>query len=82
MLFRSCIPNLPSEVARTASRSLGNSLLPYLFALAGGVDRALARSDALRHACAYHEGRLVSRSLQRYVQAPLADLDTLVPRDA
>jgi alanine dehydrogenase len=77
-----CIPNLPSEVARTASRSLGNSLLPYLFALAGGVDRALARSDALRHACAYHEGRLVSRSLQRYVQAPLADLDTLVPRDA
>lgn len=76
-----CIPNLPSEVARTASRALGNSLLPYLFEIAGGVDRALARSDALRHACGYHAGRLVSRSLQRYVAAPLQDLEDLVPRD-
>jgi alanine dehydrogenase len=76
-----CIPNMPSEVARTASRALGNSLLPYLFELSQGVDTALARSDALRHACGYHSGRLVSRSLQRYVSAPLQDLDTLVPRE-
>jgi alanine dehydrogenase len=76
-----CIPNLPSEVARTASRALGNSLLPYLFEIAGGVDSALARSDALRLACSYHAGRLVSRSLQRYVQVPLQDLDVLVPRE-
>lgn len=76
-----CIPNLPSEVARTASRALGNSLLPYLFDIAGSVDAALARSDALRLACTYHRGRLVSRSLQRYVHAPLLDLDTLVPRE-
>lgn len=76
-----CIPNLPSEVARTSSRALGNSLLPYLFEIARGVDVALARSDALRQACAYHAGRLVSRSLQRYVSAPLQDLDLLVPKE-
>ncbi|MDO9280455.1 MAG: NAD(P)-binding domain-containing protein [Pseudomonadota bacterium] len=77
-----CIPNLPSEVARTASRALGNSLLPYLFELSRGVDAALARSDALRQSCSYHAGRLVSRSLQRYAAAPLQDLDVLVPREA
>lgn len=75
-----CIPNLPSEVARTASRALGASLLPYLLQLGEGVDGALARSDALRGACDYHRGRLVGRLLRRFVAAPLEDLDVLVPR--
>ncbi len=76
-----CIPNLPSEVARTASRAFGNSLLPYLFEIGRGVDAALARSDALRNSCSYHEGRLVSRSLQRFARAELVDLDVRVPRE-
>ncbi|MFZ5482512.1 MAG: alanine dehydrogenase [Myxococcota bacterium] len=74
-----CIPNLPSEVARTASRALGNSLLPYLFELGRGTREALARSPALRNACGYWEGRLVGRSLRRFVEAPLEDLEALVP---
>ena len=76
-----CIPNLPSEVARTASRALGFSLLPYLLPIAEGVDRALAQHDALRVACDYYNGQLVSRLLRRYVESPLADLDVLVPRE-
>ncbi len=76
-----CIPNLPSEVARTASRALGFSLLPYLIPLGEGIDRALARHDALRGACDYYGGQLVSRLLRRYVESPLADLDALVPRE-
>jgi alanine dehydrogenase len=75
-----CIPNLPSEVARTASRAYGNALLPYLLELGRGVDVALARSDALRGACAYHAGRLVAPSLKRFVDAPLHELGALVPR--
>lgn len=76
-----CIPNLPSDVARTASRSLGNSLLPYLFELGQGVRPALARSDALRAACGYYEGVLVSRPLRRWVDRPVEELETLVPRE-
>ena len=75
-----CIPNLPSEVANTASRALGASLLPYLFELAEGVRPALSRSDALRNACGFFEGRLVNRQLRKFAQAEFHDLDTLVPR--
>jgi len=76
-----CIPNLPSEVGRTASRALGASLLPYLLPVGRGVEHAVAHMDALRGACGWYRGRLVSRSLRRYVEAPLADLDQLVPRE-
>lgn len=74
-----CIPNLPSEVANTSSRALGASLLPYLLDLGTGVRPALARSAALRNACGFFEGHLVSRPLRKFVSAPLVDLDTLVP---
>ena len=76
-----CIPNLPSEVARTASRALGASLLPYLFELSGGVDQALSRNEALRGACAFYQGHFVSRALRRSVDRPLESLDTLLPID-
>lgn len=69
-----CIPNLPSEVARTASRVLGASLLPYLLQLGEGVDHALARSGALRSACIFHGGQLVGPSLKRWVEAPFVEL--------
>jgi alanine dehydrogenase len=75
-----CVPNLPSEVARTASRAYGNCLLPYLLELGHGVDRALSRSPALRGACGFHAGRLVEPALRRFVSGPLEDLDRLVPR--
>ena len=75
-----CIPNLPSEVARTASRALGSSLLPYLLELAEGGRPAIARSEALRHACGFLEGQLCSPALRKYISMPAADLDALVPR--
>ena len=75
-----CIPNLPSEVARTASRALGSSLLPYLMELGEGVRPAIARCEALRHACGFLEGHLVSPALRKYISMPAADLDALVPR--
>jgi alanine dehydrogenase len=74
-----CIPNLPSEVATTASRAFGNSLLPYLFDIGRGVREALAKNPALRGACGYWEGQLVGPGLRRFVDAPLQSLDTLVP---
>lgn len=73
-----CIPNLPSMVARTASRAMGNSLLPYLFELGQGIRPALANSEALRGACAYLEGHLVSRALERFVGVKAQHLDGLI----
>jgi alanine dehydrogenase len=74
-----CIPNLPSMVARTSSRLLGNALLPYLLALGEGVDHALATDVGLRAACGYHAGALVSRGLVPFSSAPWVDLDLRVP---
>jgi alanine dehydrogenase len=74
-----CIPNLPSEVAHTASRVMGTSLLPYLVALGQGVPAALANTPALRHAVGLFEGKLVNKSLRRFVQAPYTPLEELVP---
>ncbi len=74
-----CIPNLPSEVARTASRALGSSLVPYLDAVAGGLPRALATSAALRNAVGFLDGRLVNRALRRFVAQPYVPLDEIVP---
>jgi alanine dehydrogenase len=74
-----CIPNLPSEVAHTASRALASSLLPYLGHLGGGVHEALAADPALRHAVGFLEGKLVNPGLRRYVQAEYTSLDAWVP---
>lgn len=74
-----CIPNLPSEVARTASRALGSSLFPYLALIAGGLHRGLATSAALRNAVGFLDGRLVSRGLRRFVDEPYVSLDEIVP---
>ncbi|MEN9786441.1 MAG: hypothetical protein RLZZ299_1705 [Pseudomonadota bacterium] len=77
-----CIPNLPTVVARTASRTYGNSLLPYLVELGAGVDGALLRSPALRSACAFHGGRLVAPSLASFCGDPVEDLVARLGADA
>ncbi|GDX79345.1 alanine dehydrogenase [Deltaproteobacteria bacterium] len=74
-----CIPNLPSEVARTSSRALASSLLPYLTALGAGVHAALATTPALRHAVGFLDGKLVNRGLRRFVAAPYLALEDIVP---
>lgn len=74
-----CIPNLPSEVARTASRTLGSCLLPYLFEVGRGARPALIRSEALRAACSYLEGRLVNRALRHFAAGQVEDLNALIP---
>lgn len=74
-----CIPNLPSEVARTASWVLSSRLLPYLDALGSGLPHALTRSPALRHAVGFLDGRLVNRTLRRFIDVPYVPLDEIMP---
>ena len=54
-----CIPNLPAEVARTASHAFTNALLPYLLEIGSqGIPEAMARSSDLKRGCVYNEGQL------------------------
>jgi len=54
-----CIPNLPAEVARTASHAFTNATLPYLLDIgAHGVAGALDRSSDLARGCVYRAGML------------------------
>ena len=54
-----CIPNLPSEVAHTASIAFTNAILPYLTAIAElGVSAALASEPALYRSAVYVNGVL------------------------
>ncbi len=54
-----CIPNLPAEVARTASHAFTNAILPYLLEIGSkGVIAALDGSSDLRRGCVYLSGRL------------------------
>lgn len=54
-----CIPNLPAEVARTASHALTNAILPYLLDIgAHGVPGALGHSGDLKRGSVYQAGLL------------------------
>jgi hypothetical protein len=57
---------------------MASSLLPYLQALGAGVHHALERSAALRHAVGFLDGKLVNRSLRRFVAVPYVALDEIV----
>jgi alanine dehydrogenase len=42
-----CVANMPGAVPATSTRALTNATLPYVVALAGGVDEALTRDPLL-----------------------------------
>jgi len=54
-----CIPNLPAEVARTASHAFTNAILPYLLDMGmHSVPGALERAPDLARGCVYRGGLL------------------------
>ncbi|MCP4915982.1 MAG: alanine dehydrogenase [Proteobacteria bacterium] len=62
-----CVPNLPSVVARTASRAHSIAVLPYLRALGRhGLDEALRRNEPLFNSTQIFRGELVSRRVARF----------------
>jgi alanine dehydrogenase len=54
-----CVTNMPGAVPITSTYALTNATLPYVLALAGGVDRALARSLELRAGVNVRAGEIV-----------------------
>jgi alanine dehydrogenase len=54
-----CVTNMPGAVPITSTYALTNATLPYVLELAGGVDRALARSLELRSGVNVRAGEIM-----------------------
>ncbi len=62
-----CVPNMTSNVSRSATYAITNSSLPYIQDIANfGVDDALINNFALRKGVYFHKGRCTLKSVAEY----------------
>jgi alanine dehydrogenase len=75
-----CVPNIPSLVARTASISLSNILIPELLAIGenGGIDHYIKSSRGFRKGVYLYRGILTSKDVGDQFNLPVKDIDLLL----
>ncbi|QGY44017.1 alanine dehydrogenase [Maribellus comscasis] len=75
-----CVPNSPSMVARTASISMSNILIPILLAIGenGGVDNYIKGSKGFRKGVYVYHGILTNHEIGRLFNLPSKDIDLLL----
>jgi alanine dehydrogenase len=75
-----CVPNIPSLVARTASISLSNILIPVLLAVSdyGGVDNYIKSSKGFRKGVYIYHGILTNRDVGYLFNLPVQDINLLL----
>jgi len=74
-----CVPNLTSDIARTASRALATAALPYIAALADKGVRNAFRDDPGLAAGAYlYEGKMVHQLAGETLGIPVTPLEQLL----
>ncbi|MFT4606178.1 MAG: alanine dehydrogenase [Rhodothermales bacterium] len=75
-----CIPNMPSNAARTATYALTNVLVPYLLKIgdAGSVHEALWRDVGLRNGTYVYRRHLTKKSLASMFGMPHRDIELLI----
>ena len=75
-----CVPNSPAMVARTASISLSNILIPILLAVGenGGVDNYIKSSQGFRKGVYIYHGILTNPDVGRLFNIPAKDIDLLL----
>ena len=75
-----CVPNSPAMVARTASISLSNILIPILMAIGenGGVDNYLKVSNGFRKGVYIYQGILTNRDVGRFFNLPYKEINLLL----
>lgn len=75
-----CVPNLPSNAARTATYALTNVLVPYLIEIgdAGSINDALWRSASLRNGTYVYRRHLTKKSLAALFAMPHRDIELLI----
>lgn len=75
-----CVPNIPSNVARTATHALNNVIVPYLTALgdAGGIEACLWKNTALRNGTYTYKRNLTKPGLAKQFDMPYRDIEVLI----
>lgn len=75
-----CVPNIPSIVARTASISLSNILIPILLSLSdhGGIDNYIKSSKGFRKGVYIYHGILTNRDVGNRFNLPSQDINLLL----
>ena len=77
-----CVPNLPSLVARTASKALVNALLPSLRELAADPAAALRNDPVLASGVGIYRGEPVHPHVAAALGVPARSLDALLAEEA
>ncbi len=75
-----CIPNMPSNAARTATYSLTNVLVPYLINIGevGSINEALWKDVGLRNGTYVYRRHLTKKSLATMFGMPHRDIELLI----
>uniref|UniRef100_UPI003216A571 alanine dehydrogenase n=1 Tax=uncultured Draconibacterium sp. TaxID=1573823 RepID=UPI003216A571 len=75
-----CVPNSPAMVARTASISMSNILIPILLSIGdnGGVDNYIKVSKGFRKGVYIYHGILTNRDVGRMFNIPAKEIDLLL----
>jgi alanine dehydrogenase len=74
-----CVPNMTSSIARTSSRALANTALPYLLALADkGLDAALRDDPGLAEGVPLFRGKVVNEKVGRALDIPATPLSRTI----
>lgn len=75
-----CVPNIPSNVARTATYALNNVLVPYLLELgdAGTIKECLWNNLALRNGTYIYKKHLTKKSLANLFDIPYREIEMLI----
>lgn len=76
-----CVPNMSSNVARTASRVLSDAALPHVLAIAEcGLEAALEADPGLARGVYVYRGTLVHPAVAQHIGAAHEPLTTLLAR--
>lgn len=76
-----CVPNMTSNVARTASRAMADAVVPYLLEIVEhGLDAALWHDPGLARGVYLYHGRVVHEAVAGLLGVPPAPLGGLLAR--
>ncbi|MCC5915175.1 MAG: alanine dehydrogenase [Balneolaceae bacterium] len=75
-----CVPNIPSNVARTATYALNNVIVPFLVEIgdAGGIQDCLWNNTALRNGTYVYKKHLTKKGLAEQFDMPFRDVEMLI----
>ena len=75
-----CVPNIPSNVARTATYALNNVIVPYLIEIgdAAGIHDCLYKNTALRNGTYVYKKHLTKKGLAEQFEMPYRDIEMLI----